>query len=78
MEAEDFESKVDIAIARLLRAYRSLLSLAEAKDSAEPHLQVRTLTAATEIVYNCQTLLDRIHELRMRCILEAGEGDEGE
>lgn len=78
MEAEAFEGRVDLAVSRLVRAYRSLLSLAEARDVAEPHLRTQALTAATEVVYNCQTLLDRIHELRLRCILEAREGVAGE
>ena len=78
MEAEDFESRVDVAVARLLRAYRGLLTLAETRDSAEPHLQVRTMAAAAEIAHNCQTLLDRIHELRVRCILEGEDTSKGE
>lgn len=72
-QMEEFNRRVDVSISRLLRAYRHLLEAGEISPTDPPHAQLLVQTSAAELKYHCQSLLDQIHELRIRYILDIAE-----
>ena len=81
--SDNFNRKVDGTTARLVESYRMLLRKGVIEDSVEPQTELQMNTAAANIAYYSQSLLDQINELRMEILLKSSsaqsqsvEGDE--
>ena len=80
--SDDFQRKVDSHVSALIESYRTLLKKGQVGETVEQHAALQINTAASNISFHSNALLDQILELRLAISVQQadeldGGGDNG-
>lgn len=74
--SDDFQRKVDSHISSMVESYKTLLWKGKVGDTVEQHGALQVNTAASNIIFHSNALLDQVNELRLAFLAQHSNGNE--